>query len=380
MDTVAIHRATIDDIPHIEAIARQYPTELAFVRRVALIRGVEHQTLHIATVESVIAGFVLFNNRADGVSVVYDMATHQDYKRRGVGRMLLHSVPAPIRLKTTLDNTPAQAFYESVGMKKIGIHQGRKRELVEYEMKTLVIFCAGNNEKHPQIAYDAGMNYGVAQNDKPKAQPFMFDVEFEPEKQDWTDFMHKVSEYKPVMVVITDYQHESERDRLYEQIRDIESLGVLRIVCVPKFEGAINDIPDGCIIGISAPAKSEKFKGYRLSWQDSASLKGRMVHILGGSPFVQATEIDRVRLYGGRVISVDGNSIQKASTTGVVLKDGRWFRYTDGQTWHAGDYYETLAYNAKAYQQYINTPAEWLMMNGELSKKRIKARQLRLFD
>ena len=366
--------ASDSDIPAIDKIARQYPDELAFVRKVSIKRGIDNLSCHVACFGDVVVGFVLFHRRRDGWQTIYDLGIDRQYTGLGIGRNLLYSVPCPIRLKCKSDNARAIRFYENAGMRV----ESSDDKLTTFVMHHLFIFCAGNNALHPSIAKNAGMAYGCAQNDKPKDYPFMMDVEFLPEKQDWQDYMHKICTYRPVQAMVTDYMHKSERSRLYEQIRDLKNEGVLRIKVCPKFDGAIKHIPQFCMIALSVPTNSEKFSGWLPSWQEMSMLRGRQIHLLGGTPSKQAALIDRVKLYGGRVISVDGNSFQKAATKSTVWMGGRWRRSSDN-TWLCGDYETTLKKSAENIQQYINAPETWLIgSTANVNKKRIKDRQLTL--
>lgn len=129
-----IRLATSQDIDAIDKIARQYPKELAFVRRNALQRGVDNKSLHVATSDDNVVGFALFHRRRDGWQTIYDMAVGRSHIRRGIGRLLLYSVPCPIRLKTTQDNERANRFYKNAGMELSGTEQGKKRRLNVYEL------------------------------------------------------------------------------------------------------------------------------------------------------------------------------------------------------------------------------------------------------
>lgn len=335
------------DLAECIGISRQYPNELAFVRRVALEAGIKSKNFHVAIHDGVLVGFVLFHRRKDGIQTIYDLAVHKDYAGLGIGRQLLYSVPCPVRLKVKRDNARANTFYTHAGMRLISSDE----KLNTYYMKVLVTFVAGNNTFHPEVAYHAGMAYGTQQYDKPRNWPFMLDVEFDPDKQDWNDYMDKVCRYHPVMAMVTDYMHPTERPRLYKQIRDLKAAGVLRVMVCPKFEGAIDHIPTWCVVAISAPAKSEKFKGWLPdNW---SGYKTRRVHILGGTPVTQAYLYDSLKKAEARVISVDGNGFQKNATLSVIWSDGRWYRQQNGN-WEHGSYEETLIKSARNIQSYLN--------------------------
>lgn len=369
-----IRYGTIGDIGTIDHIARQYPKQLAFVRRVSIQRAIDKACCHVAIADGELVGFVLFNARRDGWQTIYDLAVDRNYADLGIGRNLLYSVPCPIRLKCKTDNDSAIRFYQNAGMQI----EKQDDKLTRFVLHHLYIFCAGNNKTHPYIAREIGMAYGTAQSDKPYDFPFMMDVEFKPDKQDWQDYMHKICQYKPVQAMVTDYIDPSERERLYRQIDDLKNAGVMRIKVCPKFDGAIQHIPDDCIIALSIPTQSVKFGGWLPKWQDMKYLKGRKIHLLGGSPFAQTAEIDRVNLYGGYVVSLDGNQFHKVARWSEVWLDGRWYRDQKGN-WEFGDREQTMLVSGRNIVQYINQPDTWLSCSSpSINKKRYKMRQLEL--
>lgn len=116
-----------DHIPAIKQIAYQYPKELGFVNIAALQESIDRGGLWVACIGQRVVGFVNYRTRKDGVSVVYEIAAHRDFRGVKIGAALLSAVPLPRRLKCTTDN-PANDFYAH-SMQLIGTEQGRKREL-----------------------------------------------------------------------------------------------------------------------------------------------------------------------------------------------------------------------------------------------------------
>ena len=89
------------------------------------------------------------------------------------------------------------------------------------------------------------------------------------------------------------------------------------MVC-PKFPGAVDDIPDWCLVAVSVPTK---YGGFLPSPDE---LRGRRVHLLGGSP---QTQMRMAREYAGQgivVSSVDGNMPAKVARFGDVWAAGKW--------------------------------------------------------
>jgi ribosomal protein S18 acetylase RimI-like enzyme len=124
--TVALRYAHEGDLLAIKRIANQYKSELGYVMYPALREALKRLELYVAFVGSEIVGFVHWHLRKDGVRTIYEIATHRDWQGKGVGKMLLNSVPAPVRLKCTIDNVHANVFYKSQGFILKEIEPGRK--------------------------------------------------------------------------------------------------------------------------------------------------------------------------------------------------------------------------------------------------------------
>lgn len=348
-----IFRANTDDIPAIQKIARQFSNELGFVMRVSLERAIAKSELHVAkNPDGEVIGFVNWHRVKIGknknTSTIYEIAVHKDYAKKGVGRNLLWSVPCPIRLKVTTDNDRANAFYQSINMQLVTTEQGRKRPLNVYELKSFFIYCQGNNKKFPIVAQRCGVGYGTRSSEKARAYPFMLDIDWE--DYDWACHLKAIADYRPVMVCVPDYTHKSQYSDLMDKIQQLRDLGVIRIVVVPKFKGAVDDIPADCIIGISIPSS---YAGYVLDDEDVAKIKGRMVHLLGGTPQAQRAFYDDYMARGVHVISMDGNGFQKGASFGAFFEGGRWTRPTHGKFAH-GDMHRTMIYSLNQIVDYLH--------------------------
>jgi len=360
---VKIIRANESHILGIKAICNQYKNELGFVNSASLKTAITKLELHIAVNDNGdVVGFVNWHRRLDGISTIYEIATHKNYKGKGIGRNLLWSVPCPIRLKVTTDN-PANEFYQSLNMQLIDTVKGRKRLLNLYELKSLFIFCQGNNKTFPAIAHKSGVAYGTRSCEKAQGYPFMLDIKWNNYK--WDAHIQKTIDYAPVMVCAPDYTDKSQYQDLMDKIQELRDLGVLRIVVIPKFKGAVDDIPNDCIIGISVPSS---YAGYVLGDEDVAKIRGRMVHLLGGSPKSQMAFYKYYTDNGIHVISMDGNGFQKNASFGVFFEDGIWKQPKHVKFVH-GDMEGTMLYSLKSMIQFFNQTG--------IVKKR---RQLNIFD
>jgi ribosomal protein S18 acetylase RimI-like enzyme len=118
------------DIPAIKKIANQFKSELGYVMYPSLRKAIEKRELFVAEYGNrEIVGFVNWHRRRDGISTIYEIAVTKHRQGERIGAGLLHAIPKPVRLKCTVDNDQANAFYCGQGMTLIGTEQGRKREL-----------------------------------------------------------------------------------------------------------------------------------------------------------------------------------------------------------------------------------------------------------
>lgn len=318
-----IRIATIEDKDIILRIAHQYSKELGYLHPVGLIDHIKKNTVLVGVVGGEIAGFVDYNapKRGEnaGYSVIYHLAIDKLHRGNGLGRALLYAVPAPIRLKCTVDNS-ANTFYQKVGMQLIKTEQGKKRALNFWQMNILNILIRGGNKTVPEIARKTGWAYGSRHDMSIYEWPFMVDINWQ--KYDWQKYLTLLHKWRPVQAMVADYEHPDQKNLMLSQVADLRRLGILRILVCPKFESAINDIPNDCIVAISTPTKSNgKYKGYL---PPLSLTNGRKVHLLGGSPQKQASLITRIHAHGGVVISQDSNSHMDSRRITSVFESGVW--------------------------------------------------------
>ena len=66
-------------------------------------------------------GFVRFSwMKKYDAYVIHEIAVDEETTRRGVGRALFEATPRPLMLKCNMDNDTGNAFYEKMGMTKVG--------------------------------------------------------------------------------------------------------------------------------------------------------------------------------------------------------------------------------------------------------------------
>ena len=179
-----------------------------------------------------------------------------------------------------------------------------------------IIYVRGGDKSAPDIAFRSGMLYGTRNDYKAYASVFMIDIQWK--RYIWHKYLTCVESYAPVLAMAPDYLDSGQKALLYSQIADLERLGVPEIMVCPKFEGAVFDIPERCIVAISVPSN---YAGYL---PDFRHLRGRRVHLLGGKPELQAKIIVRLTGAGAHVFSVDG------SYHAVKAGFGQWF---NGHKW-----------------------------------------------
>jgi GNAT superfamily N-acetyltransferase len=338
-----IRYGTENDIEACQRVARPYRKELPFITRAQLRQSIGKRELFVAEVSGQVIGFVRWHSRRDGWQTVYDLAVRQDYLGQGVGRALLYSVKAPLRLKCTQDNTVANRFYANAGMQLSGVEQGKKRALNVWEMRVLCALVFGGNKKAPEWSRKSGMAYGVQNEDAAAAWPFMLDIHWD--KYDWDEYMRLVKDYRPVMAMAADYERPSQRRELYRQIRALKAAGVMRVMVCPKFDGAVYHIPSWCIVAVSVPSQ---FAGFLP--KDLTEYKGRKIHLLGGTPADQIDLIPKIAGVGGVVISLDGNSHETSAKKGSHFESGMWRRKA-GQP---ASYEQTIIYSGKRIVMEVN--------------------------
>lgn len=132
LDTRIIIRSAreCDLDPLKKSIANKYRQELDYVMIQKLRRSMGLGTLIVAERDNEIVGFVHYHARRDGTQTVYEIAVRPDVLGQGIGEVLLNNVPLPLQLKSTEENTRANAFYTAMGLQCVGMEHGKKRKLV----------------------------------------------------------------------------------------------------------------------------------------------------------------------------------------------------------------------------------------------------------
>lgn len=179
-----------------------------------------------------------------------------------------------------------------------------------------VVYVRGGDRAAPDIARAAGMLYGTRNDYKAYAPVHMIDIKWK--HYDWRRYLNRVDEYRPAFGMVADYEFPSQMDLTYRQIADLERLHIEHIMVCPKFPGALQDIPDWCVVAVSVPTTYAGFL------PDYRALRGRQVHLLGGRPEVQAEMIRKLRGHGAEILSVDGSYHAMKAGYGQWFDGGQW--------------------------------------------------------
>lgn len=305
-----IRKGTMGDVDLCQRLTRKHSKWFPFVMKSSLREAVLRGELHVAEQDGVFVGFVSFRCCRDGWQTVYELAVDDEYAKSGAGRNLLYSVPTPIRLKCPVDNHRANRFYADAGMKMVELLPA-KRPLCLWHMRVLCVHVQGGNKKVPQWARETGLAYGTRHDHKPAAYPFMVDINWK--NYDWGNYIEKIQKWRPVMAMVADYESVEQKKLMLSQVESLRRLGVLRIMVCPKFDGAIKDIPNDCMLAVSVPSKYAGFL------PDPTEVGNRRVHLLGGSP----KKIRKAMNMYSAICSIDYNAHERAAQfSRVYLQEG----------------------------------------------------------
>lgn len=338
------------DIDTCQQIAWKDSANVGFVRRDKL------GETFVAEHNGQVVGFVNYHARQDGWQTVYHLAVHPDFRGQGFGRALLYAVPCPIELRVKQDNAVANQFYVNAGMRLIASEPGKKSPLNVYQLRILSVIVRGARKGVADLARRTGMAYGVRHDCKAEGWPFMVDINWEKVKKcpdEWDKVVEVVRKTRPVVAMVQDWEPEIPLETIQRQIADLRNLGLLRIMVCPKQDGIMSFIPADCIIAVSIPSS---YAGYL---PDPTTLKGRLIHLLGGTPDKQKEYIVKYTGHGGRVISVDGNKHIGVAQVGTTWSDGSWRKAKRGER---VDIAACSFYSGHHIQRELNAAAEYEQM------------------
>lgn len=180
-----------------------------------------------------------------------------------------------------------------------------------------MIFCRGGNPRVAKMAIDLGFKYGTRSDDqvgKGLRCDGLIDINWK--KYDWDKHKELVQNHRPMLACVPDVTEKQMLKRILAMMCELEEF-CDKVVVIPKLHKLIPKIPSRAIIGVSVPSKYAGF----LPHLDE--LRGRRIHMLGGSPKKQLEIGLLYKQRGIDVFSVDGN--------GVCLTAGL------KKYWHEGD-------------------------------------------
>lgn len=128
---VLLRLGSAEDIPQIKKIADSNKRYLGFTVRAIISDAITKGELHVATLEAVIIGFVRWHKRRDGWVTIYEIVVDDQFRKQGVGRMLMRVIEgSPARLKCHSKN-PATDFYHRLGFETISTELSRGGKQLE---------------------------------------------------------------------------------------------------------------------------------------------------------------------------------------------------------------------------------------------------------
>jgi GNAT superfamily N-acetyltransferase len=329
-----IVQATENHIPAIKVIADKNRAGLGFVTRPQLDDAIKRGELLIACIGGEVVGFCNYHTRRDGWTTVREIAAHPAHEGKGIGTALLDRIPRPFRLKCKSDNASGNGFYQRYGLLNVWTEypEPPKKPLYIWQSHPDVIYCAGGRDDNTKIATERGMYYGSNESHSPtkKVPLYMQDVDFfpfwnmdkktgeflgEPRWERWPKYLEKARARKPKLAMVPDCMSPAYRRALVKMAMELVEAGVERVMMCPKYAGAVAHIPEWCLVGVSVPSD---LAGYL---PDPSELKGRRVHLLGGSP---ADQERLMREYLGAGITVTSRDLnpQKAAGFGSFYEAG----------------------------------------------------------
>lgn len=188
-----------------------------------------------------------------------------------------------------------------------------------------LIFCADGNPRAAEIACGAGWRYGARLPSTVYRPPYFADQDWR--KPDRVAYMAALAEHRPRYATVLDWEREGQWPEVLSWAEEAAAYAE-RVVVIPKIPGTIPEIPirvggAEVVIGYSVPSR------YGATSVPLWELRGRAVHLLGGSPQAQMRTWEYL---GGvcDVCSADGNMLLKMANTRCCYwspepsEKGRW--------------------------------------------------------
>ena len=172
--------------------------------------------------------------------------------------------------------------------------------------------CRGGDKYAPMIAEQSKWHYGTRNDYTAYETPKMVDLNWK--NYDFEKYVQTLKRYRPELAFVADF--EGDRVKMLDQFNAIKTLCDNVAICLKCDD--IGAIPEQAIIGISVPTT---YSGYIPPLE---TLKGRRIHLLGGSPLNQAVLGQRLKGIGATVESLDANYHIRKAWFGQFFERGTW--------------------------------------------------------
>lgn len=180
-----------------------------------------------------------------------------------------------------------------------------------------LIYCAGGNRKLANIAVEEGFLYGARSDDIRQGLRCEGLIDIRWDNYDWHRHLDHVAFHQPKYAVVPDVMDPHDLAHTLQLATQLEA-HCHRVIVVPKVPGVVKDIPSTYLVGISVPTSYAGFL------PNSEELKGRDLHLLGGSPLQQRNLWLEYNSIKAKVLSVDLNCHAKASDFGSYWDGSKW--------------------------------------------------------
>ncbi|RLF16495.1 MAG: ribosomal-protein-alanine N-acetyltransferase [Thermoprotei archaeon] len=126
---IILRQVTASDIPEIyqiEKLSFKDPYPPSLLETLAIL---SNDTFIVAEYDKHVVGYVIGTLRWDVVGHIINIAIHPDFRRKGIGEVLMKEVMKALkkkgatmfRLEVRISNIPAQCLYEKLGFRKVGV-------------------------------------------------------------------------------------------------------------------------------------------------------------------------------------------------------------------------------------------------------------------
>ena len=185
-----------------------------------------------------------------------------------------------------------------------------------------VITTAGH--EHMRIAYEYGFKTGGRLDNIDRLAedgiPIHF-IDMDWHNPEFERLVQACKKYEPEYVVGGDYtkhdpSHPDSNISTINERAEILNQYAENVQVVPHGSNQVEEVPEWAVVGYSVPTTYGAAEGELIDYH------GRDMHLLGGAP---AKQMDMIREFGGDIVSIDGNAINKMANVAN--------RYWSGHDW-----------------------------------------------